>query len=206
VRSKPSLRLKRRASKVQRTCAAQQANNKSKHSQINGGSRGTRDEGANAFAVVATFTTYGSAALPLNCTEGVAQVAAAGAPAHANEALPVKPAPGVNCRLKAAVWPAVTVKEVDPGPAGEIAKAALTVAPRAMIWGELGASSTMAIDAVRAPTATGEIDMCNVHVLPAAYAAALQLFAKLKSAEFAPARATDVMCSWPVPEFVSVMF
>ena len=95
-------------------------------------------------------------------------MAAAGAPAHVNDALPVKPAPGVSCKLKAAVWPAVTVTDVEPAAAGEMEKAVLTVALSAMICGELGASSTMAMDAMRAPSTTGENDTRKVQVLPSA--------------------------------------
>ena len=60
-------------------------------------------------------------------------MAAAGLPAHAKEALPAKPGPGVNSRLKDAVCPAVTVTEVEPGAAGEITSAAVTVALRPIV-------------------------------------------------------------------------
>src|ERR1700676_592026 len=142
---------------------------------------------------------------PVNCMFGAVQVAAAGAPAHANDALPVKPAPGVNCRLKSAVCPAVTVTEVDPGAPGEIAKAGLTVALSATLWGELEPSSAIVTDAVRAPIATGEMETPIVQVVPGTYAAAAQLSVKRKSLEFAPTSVTDAMCSGPVPEFVSVI-
>jgi hypothetical protein len=117
----------------------------------------------------------------------------------------MKPAPGVNCRLKAAVWPAVTVTDVEPRAAGEIAKAALTVALSGMLCGELGASSVMIMEAARAPIARGERDTLMVQVVPAAYAAAEQLFVRLKSLEFVPPRAMEAMCSGPVPEFASAM-
>ena len=81
-------------------------------------------------------------------------MAAAGAPAQAKEALPAKPGPGVNCRLKAAVCPALTVTEVEPGAAGEIAKAALTLALMATDCGELVASPVIVMDALRAPVVT----------------------------------------------------
>jgi len=128
----------------------------------------------------------------------------AGAPAHANEALPANPAPGVSSKLKAAVCPAVTVTEVEPGAAGEIAKAGLTVAFSAIVCGEPGASSVIVISAARGPIATGEMDTPIVHVTPTAYAAAVQLFAMLKSLEFVPPRIKEAMCSGPVPEFASV--
>src|ERR1700730_6271141 len=142
---------------------------------------------------------------PVNCAFGAVQVAAGGVPAHANDAPPVKSAPGVNCKLKSAVCPAVTVTEVEPGAAGEIAKATLTMALRATLWGELELSSVMVTDAARAPVATGDMETPMVQVVPAAYAAAAQLFVKRKSLEFAPTSVTEAMCSGPVPEFARVM-
>ena len=49
------------------------------------------------------------------------------------EALPAKPGPDVNSRLKVAVCPAMTVTEVEPGAAGEIVRAAVTVALRVIV-------------------------------------------------------------------------
>jgi hypothetical protein len=60
-------------------------------------------------------------------------VACAGAPEQVKEALPANPDPGVSCKVKLAVCPAVTVTEVEPAAAGEIAKAGLTVALTVMI-------------------------------------------------------------------------
>jgi hypothetical protein len=142
---------------------------------------------------------------PVNCTVGAVQIAAVGVPAHTNDALPAKPGPGVNCRLKSAVCPAVTVTEVEPAAAGEITKAGLTVALSAMLCGELELSSAMVTDAVRAPVATGEMETPRVQLVPAGYAAAAQLFVKRKSLEFAPISVMEAMCSGPVPEFVRVM-
>jgi hypothetical protein len=99
---------------------------------------------------------------------GAVQVAAAGAPEQPKEALPAKPGPGVNCRLKAAVCPAFTVTEVEPGAAGEIARAALTVALMAIDCGELVASSVIVTDALRAPVAAGENDTPMLQVAPTA--------------------------------------
>jgi hypothetical protein len=99
---------------------------------------------------------------------GAAQVAATGTPSQAKEAPPVKPGPGVNCRLKTAVWPAFTVTEVDPGAAGEIARAAFTVVLIAIACGELGASSVIVMNAERAPVATGESNMPMVQLAPTA--------------------------------------
>jgi hypothetical protein len=118
--------------------------------------------------------------------------------------LPANPGPGVNSKLKAAVCPAVTVTEVEPGAAGEIAKAGVTLTFSAMVCGEPGASSVIVISAARGPVATGNMDAPIVHVAPAAYAAAVQLFATLKSPEFVPPRVREAMCNGPVPEFVSV--
>src|ERR1700741_2185321 len=105
---------------------------------------------------------------PLNCTDGAVQVAAVGAPAHANGEAPLKPGPGINFRLKEAVCPAVTVTEVEPAAAGEIAKAGLTLALSAMVWGELGASWAMVINAVRVPVAIEESDIPMLQEVPAA--------------------------------------
>jgi hypothetical protein len=96
------------------------------------------------------------------------------------------------------------VTEVEPAVAGEIAKAGLTVALRAIVCGELGASSAIVINAARAPIATGEIDTPIVQVAPTAYAALVQLFVTLKSLEFVPPRATEAMCSGAVPELLTV--
>jgi hypothetical protein len=82
--------------------------------------------------------------------------------------LPANPGPGVNSKLKAAVCPAVTVTEVEPGAAGEIAKAGVTLAFSAMVCGEPGASSVIVISAARGPVATGNMDAPIVHVAPVA--------------------------------------
>jgi len=132
-------------------------------------------------------------------------VAAAGAPPHAKDALPAKPVPGVNCRVKTAVCPAVTVTEFEPGAAGEIVSAAMTEALRLMVCGELGASSVIAMIALRAPVANGASDTPIVHVVPTGYAAAAQWLLKLKSPAFVPPRATPLMCNVPVPALVSIM-
>src|SRR5438270_13878403 len=99
---------------------------------------------------------------------GDAQVAAFGAPAHANAAMPAKPAPGTNCRVNVAVCPDVMVAELEPGPAGEIVKAGLIEALRLIICGELGASSVMVITAAAVPVVPGETDTAMVQVAPTA--------------------------------------
>lgn len=107
--------------------------------------------------------------------------------------------------MNVAVCPALTVTEFEPAAAGEIAKAGLTVALRATVCGELGESSAIVSNAARAPTATGEIDMPMVQVAPTAYAAAVQLFATIKSLAFVPPRLMEAMCSGAVPELAAVI-
>src|ERR1700730_9695431 len=105
---------------------------------------------------------------PANCTFGAVHVPAAGTPAQAKEALPAKPVPGVSCMLKAAVCPAVTVTEFEPGAAGEIARAALIVALMPIACGELGASSVIVMNADRVPVTRGESDTPMVQLAPTA--------------------------------------
>src|SRR5438309_8645077 len=93
---------------------------------------------------------------PEICTLGAVHVAAVGAPVHVKEALPAKPVPGVNCRVKVAVCPAVTVAALEPGEAGEIVNAARIDALRLIVWGELGASSVTAMNAARVPVVTDD--------------------------------------------------
>jgi len=83
------------------------------------------------------------------------QDAFAGAPVQANETDPVNPGPGVNCKLKTAVWPAVIVAEVEPEGPAEIPNAGLAVPVTEMACGEFGASSVMTIEAVRGPALSG---------------------------------------------------
>ena len=99
---------------------------------------------------------------------GAVQVAAAGAPVQANDALPLKPGPGVSCKVKMAVCPGVTVIEVEPLAAGEIEKAAFTVAVRPITCGELGASSLILIKAERRPVTNGERETLIVQFAPTA--------------------------------------
>lgn len=99
---------------------------------------------------------------------GAVQLAAAGAPAQAKEALPLKPGPGVSCKAKVAVCPGVTVIEVEPLPAGEIEKAAFTVALTLITCGEFGASSVMLIKAERRPVTNGESEALIVQLAPTA--------------------------------------
>ena len=117
--------------------------------------------------VVDTLTTYETGP-PLIGTVGAVHMAAVGAPAHAKEALPEKPAPGVSSRRKSAVCPATSVMAFEPGAAGEIAIAGFTVALRPITCGELGASSLIVINAERTPIASGKSDALMEQVAPTA--------------------------------------
>jgi hypothetical protein len=66
-------------------------------------------------AVVVTLSMKGAGlALFTVADEGEAvQVASVGAPEHASETDPEKPASGFTCRLKVATWPALTVMDAD---------------------------------------------------------------------------------------------
>ena len=86
---------------------------------------------------------------------GAAQVEFAGRPEQVQDALPEKPAPGVICNEYVAVWPATMVAELPPGAVGAMVNAGLAVADRVMVCGELGASSVMEMEALRAPSARG---------------------------------------------------
>jgi len=96
------------------------------------------------------------------------QVAAFGAPAHPNAALPAKPTPGTSCSVKVAVCPAITVAAFEPGAAGETVNAGLIEALRVMVCGEFGASSVIRTNAARVPVARGESDTAIVQVAPTA--------------------------------------
>ena len=113
-------------------------------------------------------TEYDSGTPPEIFTAGAVQVAVAGTPEQLNEALPLKPVPGTNCKLKTAVCPAVTVTEFAPGAAGEIVSAEVMDEVRPSVCGELGASSVIAIKAARAPVVRVESDTPMVHVAPTA--------------------------------------
>ena len=95
-------------------------------------------------------------------------MAAVGAPVHAKETFPAKPAPGVIANTNDAVCPAVTVREVPPAMAGEMVNAGLAFALNAIVCGESAASSTIVIVAERRPAARGAILTSIVHVPPAA--------------------------------------
>jgi hypothetical protein len=95
-------------------------------------------------------------------------MAAVGAPAQAKEALPAKPLPGINRRVKVAVWPAVTVAAFEPGAAGEIVSAGAIEALRPIVCGEFGASSVIAMNAAREPVVRDERDTPIVQFAPTA--------------------------------------
>lgn len=68
-----------------------------------------------ALVFVGTVTVSEEGTPVLRTTdEGAMQVAWSGAPAQARERVPLKSVPGVSCRLKEAVWPAVTEAESVP--------------------------------------------------------------------------------------------
>ena len=99
--------------------------------------------------------------------DGALQVAAGGAPAHAKETFPAKPAPGVIAKINDAVCPAVTVIEVPPAIAGDMVNAGLAFAVNAIVCGESAASSTTVMVAEWRPAARGAILTPIVHVPPA---------------------------------------
>jgi len=104
----------------------------------------------------------------VSATEGALHVAAVGTPVHVKEAVPAKPAPGVNCKVKDAVCPAVTVTDVPPAAAGAMVNAGLTFALMAIVCGESAASSTIVIVATCGPVATGVMLTLIAQVAPAA--------------------------------------
>jgi hypothetical protein len=74
--------------------------------------------------------TLKETALPLvtGKVAGTVQLAPKGAPEQVNAKVPLKPAPGVTCRLYCAVWPAVTLTVVEP-PVGVATVAAGAAVP-----------------------------------------------------------------------------
>src|SRR5260370_34505543 len=91
------------------------------------------------------------------------------------------------------------VAELEPGAAGEIVRATLTFALRAITCGELGASSAIVMNASRGPTAIGENDTQMVHVALTGDVAAAQWLVRLLSLDFAHPSATGRMRSGSVP-------
>ena len=124
-------------------------------------------------APVVTFTVLGAE-----------QVAAKGAPEHANETLPSNPA--MSCRLYIAVWPAVTAWEKLPPAAGATVSNGLAFPLSATVCGELGASSVIVNVATRAPAAPGVNVKPRVHAVFTAYEEAVHPLFNLKSAALAP--------------------
>src|SRR5258708_461932 len=95
--------------------------------------------------------------------------------------------------------------DVEPAAVGEICRAGFTMAVSPMVCGEFGASSVMTTIAARAPTVLGASETLIAQVAPTAYAGAVQLLDKVKSAALVPPSATELMWSGPVPELVSVV-
>ena len=87
-----------------------------------------------------------------------------GAPLYASEIVPLKPGPGVICRLNCAVWPAEIVAVVDPDGAAPKVNAGLAKPPRLITWGEFAASSVRVTVAERGPEASGAKETPNVQV------------------------------------------
>jgi hypothetical protein len=79
------------------------------------------------------------------------QVAWRGAPVQAREIVPLKSVPGVSCRLKQAVWPAVTEAESVP----VSANAGAELAKMFRTCGEPGASSVTERVSLRGPEKMG---------------------------------------------------
>ena len=106
-----------------------------------------------ALVLVGTVTVRDDGTPVLSTTdEGAMQVAWSGAPVQAREMVPLKSMPGVSCRLKEAVWPAVTEAERVP----VSANAGAALAKMFRTCGEPGASSVTERVSLRGPEKTGE--------------------------------------------------
>lgn len=135
---------------------------------------------------------------------GALQVAPVGAPLHANDTVPLNPAPGVACSMKVAGWPALTETVVPDCEANVAAAAAvpLTVTD----CGEFEALSASMRLVVRTPAASGEKTML---IAQEAFAASdpVQVFELMeKSALFALlSDGPEENVSVAFPELVMVM-
>lgn len=140
-------------------------------------------------------------------TFGALQFAPFGIPEHANESVPVKPAPGVACRLNWAVWPALTEAFKVAPAVGTIVAAGVAVAFRVTICGEFAASSVMVSVVVRIPEASGANVTGMVQLEPAATAVPRQFDPDTeKSPAFKPLTPIDVTWRGPVPVFETARF
>ena len=131
------------------------------------------------------------------------QVAAVGAPVQEIATLPLKPVPGVSCKLNCAVWPATTTA-LNEDCGEEFSWNAVAPVPcTATVCGEVGASSVRVMDAERAPVACG----VKVTVMEQLALTAMDVFTQLllaeKSLGFAPPRTMLETCSVAAPIFVT---
>lgn len=128
--------------------------------------------------------------------EGAMQVAWRGAPVQAREMAPLKSVPGVSCRLKEAVWPAVTEAESVP----LSANAGAALANMFRTCGEPGASSMTERISLRGPEKMGEKVMLAVQLELAAIVAVAHAPSELvKSMGLLPPAEMLEMCSGDVP-------
>jgi len=121
-----------------------------------------------AVVVIVALKVDGADALS-GIVVGIAQVAPVGAPVHVREAVPETPAPPMDSGY-VAVWPAVTVAEVEPpgaapspilvepepDPDPEPEPAPVPVPLNATICGPFVAASVIVSDPLAAPAVTGE--------------------------------------------------
>ncbi len=134
--------------------------------------------------------------------EGAMQVAWSGAPEQTRERVPLKSVPGVSCRLKEAVWPAVTEAESVP----VSANAGAALAKMFRTCGELGASSVTERVSLRGPEKTGEKVMLAVQLALAAMVAVAHAPRELvKSMGLLPPAEMLEMCNGDVPVLEMVM-
>jgi hypothetical protein len=162
---------------------------------------------AGALPLVVTETVKLTVAPFVTATLGALQFVPTGMPEQTNAREPLKPAPGVACRLKLAVWPGVTEAVNVVPAAATIVAAGAAVAFSVTICGEFPASSVMVKVVVRIPEASGANVTGMVQLAPAALAAVRQFDpATEKSAAFCPLTPMEATCSGPVPVFETVKF
>ena len=168
--------------------------------------RGALDT-AGALPLVVTDTVKLTVAPFVTVTLGALQFVPVGIPEHANVRVPLKPAPGVACRLNIAVCPAVTEAFKVAPAAATIVAAGAAVAFNVTICGEFAASSVMDRVVVRIPDANGAKVTGMAQLAPAATAVARQFDPEMeKSPAFSPLTPIVVTCSGPVPVFETVRF
>lgn len=157
--------------------------------------------------LVVTVTVKFAVEPSVTVTLGAMHVVPIGIPEHPNDSVPLKPGPGVACRLNWAAWPALT-EAVKVAPAvATIVAAGVAVAFRVTIWGEFAASSLIVSVVVRIPEASGANVTGMVQLEPGATAVPRQFDPDTeKSPAFKPLTPIDVTCSGPVPVFETVRF